>query len=269
MTPIGPDDAYSRPQAEVSALQLEAAQELFDQRVHQIPLMARRAEDGGIGRIRRFEDLVPLLFAPTVYKSYPTSFIEKGQWTRMLQWLNTLSVEDTTKVDVSGVQGVDDWIDRLWAAGHRVLATSGSSGKCSFLNHTVGDQDLKKRHFKYSVGWPLARSNADRVMFWLGPIKGPNSAVEAAIFGAENWAKPGCVYALTDQPLKISEFSKMAAMRKAMAQFEDNFGALDFQLDAELISKLDELSSQPLDYPHDFLRGTRNLVNAGYAEASD
>ena len=53
----------------------------------------------------------------------------------------------------------------LAQAGHRVLATSGSSGKCSFLNHTVGDHDLKKRHFKYSVGWPYVRSNADRTVF--------------------------------------------------------------------------------------------------------
>jgi hypothetical protein len=30
---------------------------------------------------------VPLLFAHTVYKSYPPSFVEKGRWDRLLQWL--------------------------------------------------------------------------------------------------------------------------------------------------------------------------------------
>src|ERR1700722_10494600 len=164
---VDPDAAYSAPRAEVEARQIAAAQELFEERREQIPLVARRAMDAGIDSIRSLADLVPLLFAHTVYKSYPPSFVDKGQWDRMLQWLTTLSVQDTTRVDLTGVTDVDDWIERLWAHGHRVLATSGSSGKCSFLNHTVGDQTLKKRHFKYSVGWPFARANADREMFWL------------------------------------------------------------------------------------------------------
>ena len=34
-------------------------------------------------------------------------------------------------------------------AGHLLLATSGSSGKCSFLNSTRGDLELKTRHFAH------------------------------------------------------------------------------------------------------------------------
>jgi hypothetical protein len=214
---LDPDLAYDLPASDVEALQLRAAQELFEERKAQIPLLARRAEEAGLERIGRLADLVPLLFAHTVYKSYPPSFVEKGQWGRMLQWLNTLSVADTTGVNVEGVKDVDDWLARLWKAGHRVLATSGSSGKCSFLNHTVGDHDLKKRHFKYSVGWPYVRSNADRTVFWLGPSRGTSSATEAAQFNFENFGKPGQTFALTDQPLKIADVSRMAAMRKKMA----------------------------------------------------
>src|SRR6478609_4447343 len=88
------------------------------------------------------------------------------------------------------------------AGGHRVLATSGSSGKCSFLNHTTGDVEMKKRHFRYTVGWPFVRASADRTVFWLGPMKGPNSAIEPANFTAENWGRPGAVFALTDEPLR-------------------------------------------------------------------
>ena len=179
--------------------------------------MRKRAEDAGIGRIRSFDDLVPLLFAHTVYKSYPTSFVEQGRWDRMLQWLNTLSVADTTNTDLSSVTDVDQWIDRLWSAGHRVLATSGSSGKCSFLNQTHGDYALKTRHFRYAVGWPFVRASRDRPLFWLGPIKGPNSAVEAAQINAENWGRPDAIHVLSDEPLRISEVSRLAALRKRMA----------------------------------------------------
>ena len=212
-----PDTAYAQESTTLLPLQLQAAQELFQQRRGQIPLIERRASDAGITEIRSLGDLVPLLFAHTVYKSYPASFIEQGRWDRMLQWLNTLSVADVTQVDVTGVTDVDEWIARLWAHGHMVLATSGSSGKCSFLNHTRGDSEMKKRHFKYTVGWPFIRSSPTRTVFWLGPLKGPNSAIEAGNFNAENWGRPGAVFALTDQELKISEVSRMAAMRKKMA----------------------------------------------------
>jgi hypothetical protein len=213
---LEPDRAYAMPASDVAPLQLRAAQELFEERRGQIPLLNRRAEEAGITRIEKFEDLVPLLFAHTVYKSYPASFVEQGRWDRMLQWLQTLSVADVSNVDVGGVQDVDDWIARLWDAGHKVLATSGSSGKCSFLNHTRRDAELKKRHFRHTVGWPLVAPSADRLLFWLGPMKGPNSACEAATINAENWGRPGAVHALTDQPLRIAEVSRMAAMRKKM-----------------------------------------------------
>lgn len=212
-----PDDAYSRSPTALTALQLRAAQELFEERCRQIPLLRKRAEEAGITAIRKLDDLVPLLFAHTVYKSYPASFIEQGRWDRMLVWLNTLSVADATDVDVAGVADVDRWIERLWQAGHRVIATSGSSGKCSFLNQTNDDYARKVRHFRNTVGWPYVRASRDRPVFWLGPMQGPNSAIEAAQISAENWGRPGHIHALTDQPLRISEVSRLAAMRKKMA----------------------------------------------------
>ena len=111
---VEPDTAYDQPASDIAALQLRAVQELFEERRAQIPLLARRADDAGITRIGSLADVVPLLFAHTVYKSYPPSFVEQGRWDRMLQWLNTLSVDDVTSVDVAGVNDVDDWIARLW-----------------------------------------------------------------------------------------------------------------------------------------------------------
>ncbi|WP_077523325.1 hypothetical protein [Metapseudomonas resinovorans] len=212
-----PDEAFNISASELAHLRLAAAQELFEERVQQIPLLKHRAEEAGISRIESFEDLVPLLFAHTTYKSYPASFVEKGQWERLLKWLDALSVPDLSQVDMTGVSNVDEWLDRLWAADHRVLATSGSSGKCSFLNHTAGDQDNKRRHFKYAAAWPVQVASKDRPVFWMGQIEGPNSAVEAGQFAMANWGREGAIFMLTQEPLRISEVSRMAAMRKRMA----------------------------------------------------
>lgn len=217
---VEPDLCYNQPASTLRPRQLAAAQELFAERIQQIPLVRKRAEDAGITRIETLDDLVPLLFAHTVYKSYPQSFIDQGRWDKMLQWLDTLSVPGVRHVDVSGVKDVDDWLDRLWAAGFRVMATSGTTGKCSFLLQTEADYERKKRHFKHTVGWPFVRAQPNRTMFWLGPMKGPNSGIEAANINAANWAKPGGVYALSDQPLKIAEVSRMAALSRRIAAGE-------------------------------------------------
>ena len=205
------DDRYDLPASYLDPLRLEAARELFAERREQIPVLRRRAEDSGVNDVSTFADLVPLLFSHTVYKSYPQNLVEQGKWAALARWLKTLSVEDPTKVDLKGVTNVDDWIERMRGAGHLLLATSGSSGKCSFLNSTRGDLELKTRHFAHMLGWPRLKPANDRPVFQLGPRSGPNSAIEAAQICAAVWGRPGSVHFLTDEPLRISDVSAMAA----------------------------------------------------------
>jgi aryl-alcohol dehydrogenase-like predicted oxidoreductase len=49
---------------------------------------------------------------------------------------------------------------------------------------------------------------------------------------------------------------------RSEAQLNDNLGALDFQLDAEHIARLDKVSDIRLGFPHDFLRSdnVKNLI---------
>lgn len=213
-----PDRAFSLAENELTPLRLQAAQELFAERLAQIPLLARRAEEASISCIDALDDLVPLLFAHTVYKSYPASFVEQGRWDRMLTWLDTLTVADVRNVDLAGVNNVDDWLDRLVAADHHMLCSSGTTGKCSFLHHTADDQALKLRHFEYTCQWPfLGRPQNDKLYFWLGPIKGYNRGIESARMNVQKRARPDGAHWLSDEPLSIAEVSQAAAMRKRMA----------------------------------------------------
>jgi len=207
---------FDQPASEVAALQLEAARELFAERRERVAVLRRRADDCGVTEVRSLADLVPLLFSHTVYKSYPASFVDAGRWDRMLAWLQTLSTRRVTDVDVEGVADADGWIDRLEAAGHHVLATSGTSGKCSFLNHAPADFDRKLRHWKTALGWPWLMPARDRPFFSLGPSAGPNSAIESARIGAQVWAPPGDAHFLTDEPLRISDIAAGQALRKRM-----------------------------------------------------
>lgn len=209
---------FDQPRAKLDSLRLEAAHELFSQRREQLPVLRRRADEANIAEVRSFHDLIPLLLPHTTYKSYPQSWVDAGRWHRMLQWLNTLSVEDVTGTDVEGVQNVDEWITCLREAGHMVLATSGSSGKCSFLNQNRMDVDLKKRHFRRTMGWPFVEPKGDRPFFAVSPSVGFNSAIEAHQMQAEIWGRPDARVFLTDEPLLICEVSRQAALRKRMAE---------------------------------------------------
>jgi len=212
------EDVFDRPWPDIEARQLEAARELFAERREQIPVLRRRADDSGVTEVRNLDDLVPLLFAHTAYKSYPPSFVAQGRWDRLLQWMQTLSVAKVTDVDVEGVTDVDDWMERLRAAGHMVLATSGSGGKVSFLNHTREDAEKKRRHYRRMSGWPFVKADNSRVVFLTSPSRGPNSAIEAAQNSAAVWARPGEAHFLTDEPLRLADISASAALNQRMAE---------------------------------------------------
>ena len=215
---IDAPEPFGQPPGEIAPLQLAAARELFAERREQIAVLRRRADDCGVTEVRTLADLVPLLFSHTVYKSYPQTFVQAGRWDRMLAWLQTLSVRKTADVEVEGVTDADDWIARLEAAGHHVLATSGTSGKCSFLNHAPEDLERKLRHWRRALGWPWLTPGQDRPFFSLGPSAGPNSAIESALIGAQVWAPPGDAHFLTDEPLRISDIAAGQALRKRMAE---------------------------------------------------
>ena len=62
-------NCYTMSQAELVPLQLEAARELLAERRQQLPILDRRARETGVDRIDRLDDLIPLLFSHTTFKS--------------------------------------------------------------------------------------------------------------------------------------------------------------------------------------------------------
>ena len=92
-------DPFRNAPENLQATQLQAVRERFAQRRQQIRILDKRAGEAGVTGLRTLVDVVPLLFADAVYKSYPDSFIENGKWRHLTAWLQTLT---TNKID--GVQ---------------------------------------------------------------------------------------------------------------------------------------------------------------------
>src|SRR5580693_6436378 len=76
---------------DLPALQLEAARERFTDLRGRVRILDQRATDTRVESIEKLDDLVPVLFAHTAYKSYPAPFVDKGQWNRLTLWFDTVS----------------------------------------------------------------------------------------------------------------------------------------------------------------------------------
>ncbi|HEY3632651.1 MAG TPA: hypothetical protein VGL21_17230 [Jatrophihabitantaceae bacterium] len=213
-----PDPMTAAGPVELAELQLEAARERFTELRAQVRILDQRATDTGVESIEKLDDLVPVLFAHTAYKSYPASFVDKGQWSRLTMWFGTVSATSMAGVEVDGVTDVDDWIERLEAAGHYAFSSSGTSGKASFIDQTQGDIDRIADLLTRIWGWPNQppRDNS-RPLFSLTPSAGPARLVYAFQAQKRYTGRPDAIYTLTDEPIRMAELNRIMRLQQAMA----------------------------------------------------
>jgi hypothetical protein len=167
---VGAKDCFDIPPVDLLPMQLEAANERLAAQGQRIPLLANRAESGGVKQIAQTADLVPLLFAHTTYKTYAEGWLNEGQWGRMGRWLATVSTRSVEGLDTAGVQTLDDWIKRLEMVGHYLSCSSGTTGKPAMLSCTEGDIELSGRINSAALLWATGLTRGeDRKFLGLGP----------------------------------------------------------------------------------------------------
>ena len=96
------------PRDEVNAMQLAGLKARFDQLRDAIPMLKKLADAERVEGIDQLNDVVPLLFEHTMYKSYPPALLESGRFTQINKWLAKLTTHDVASVDVSGCRSIDD-----------------------------------------------------------------------------------------------------------------------------------------------------------------
>lgn len=215
---LGSPDFYQLSRADLEPLWLQAANDRLAEQRQRIPVLGRLADELGISELRALDDLIPLLFAHSNYKSYPEGFIAKGQWNLMNRWLDTLSSVRVEGVGVEGVSDQDEWIERLHAHEHMVFVSSGTTGKNSFLPATPSDRAFSLRALDRMTAWSHGHEpNKDRVVFILGAKYGSNRAALHFRELAEAFGRPDATFFLTEEPMRVSDLSRMADLRRKMA----------------------------------------------------
>ena len=129
---------------ELEPLQLAAARYRFEGIRNTVPMLMKLADNQGINTIGKLNDLVPLLFEHTMYKSYPASILERSRFTQLTQWFNKLTAEDLSEIDVSSCVGIDDWLACLEQNSNlRPIHSSGTTGTMSFLPTHKDELDVR------------------------------------------------------------------------------------------------------------------------------
>jgi hypothetical protein len=157
----------------------------FAQLREAIPTLTAMASEQDVTEIGELNDVVPLLFQHSVYKSYPAQLLTKSRFTELTRWLDRLTTHDLTKVDVSSAQTVDEWLDLLDAETPlRVAHSSGTTGTMSFLPRSMAEWDrmfegVRSGMFQFSdptgsggahegeyftLIWPLYRHGRSAIM---------------------------------------------------------------------------------------------------------
>lgn len=153
------------PRTEINAMQLAGLQRRFAELRNRIPTLKKLADGEGVERVEHINDVVPLLFEHTIYKSYPPSLLEKRNFAQVNKWLAKLVTSEVgdaiLAADVSSCQGLDEWFEAMDKAVPqlRISHTSGTSGTLSFLPHGVREFEKTfqiRRLFAWHMNGPDA-----------------------------------------------------------------------------------------------------------------
>lgn len=133
-------DLFALDPHEVELIRLDAARLRFEELRGRVPFLERLATNQKLDHIESLDDVVPLFFQPSVFKSYSLSFIERSQFGRLTTWLDQLTVHDLSNLDVSACDSIDGWIETLdQLSPMRIAQGTAMGGKLSFLPRSVAE----------------------------------------------------------------------------------------------------------------------------------
>lgn len=217
---VSDEGRFEIPYSELRQTQIEAMNERFQERKGTLKLLSHRAQEAGITEVRSIEDMVPLLFPHTAYKSYPEGWLMQEKWDRMTKWLGTISSHPIQQIDLQGIADIDDWIARLQAAGHFISCSSGTTGKSAMLIASQKDMDWSKIDTVNVFSWGSGVKPAqDRLIVGCAPVASVPKNItigeaQKAAFANPEWGRIN--YPVP--PITVGSLTKMVVMRKAIAE---------------------------------------------------
>lgn len=109
-----------------------------------IPAYRRLAEEEACSEVTDLETVKKkLMSTDDIFKSYRQEWLDARDFNQMNKWLSEIYCS-RVEVDVQGLGSIDDWLERLSAAGTYVQYSSGTSGVFSFVPRDRTNRTLMK-----------------------------------------------------------------------------------------------------------------------------
>jgi hypothetical protein len=217
---IGSDRQLDYSAEEISALQVAAIDERFQDRRGRIQLLAHLSNEAGITSIRSLDDVVPVLFPHTAYKSYAEQFVLDERWDRLTNWLAAVSPHQPGAVDASRIRDLDGWIARMAEEGIFIGCSSGTTGRPAMVPNSQADIDWIRVDCVTSFTWSSGIEPVqDRRLMMLAAV--PSIAKNNAILDAQSSAFGGLerpMFRLPMPPITIGTLTRMAVLRRKVTE---------------------------------------------------
>lgn len=271
------NDLFAIGRQEGEALQLGWARRRFEELAPRIQALKEQADQKGVSRIDTLNDLVPLLYNHTVFKSYPLSLLEKNRFDLLTQWFKRLTPLDLSAIDASRCEGIDDWMTLLESrTALKIFHTSGTTGKLSFIPRTTLEFDLWMSTLFKNIWYPFGASDRDSPgpdlhlpVVYPSVRYGRYAAQQVISYLISTFApSPDQVYTLNNGTLSADLVSLSGRIRVAQAKGELSRMKLNDKQRTEFKRYLQELERRPEETAQFFrqvtdkLRGKRVFVSA-------
>jgi hypothetical protein len=130
-------ESFELTKGERHEVQLAGTRRRFAELKSKVAALGRLAEEQGVDEIRDLDDVVPVLFQHTAFKSYPLNFLERSRFDALTRWLGGMTSTDLSGVDASGIDSIDGWLQYLDThTSMKINHTFGTTGKLSFIPRT-------------------------------------------------------------------------------------------------------------------------------------
>ncbi len=157
--------AHHIPRQEQEALQLQMIHARFGIMRDALPALKALADHAQIDEIRKLEDVAPLLYPHSFYKSYPEHVLEYNDFPKLTRWLSRLTLLDLSAVAGKNFDSIDAWCDAIEdKTDALVLHSSGTAGRLSLYPRGKVETETHRAYWKMLIPeWvePLDFSYAD------------------------------------------------------------------------------------------------------------
>jgi hypothetical protein len=267
------------PRGELEALQQIAMSLRFEEHYTSIEMLRSLADRLGITELNEFNDVVPLFFAHTAFKSYPASLLDNKRYDLMTKWLNKLTSYDLSGVDVSDCDSIDDWLEILdKQTPLETITSSGTTGTISLIPKSRAGAQYNMRLWKmflfqsFGNEPTLEELNPEVDVIWPQHARGKlghlrlGQMLKTAFTGGDETR----FHALYDEAIDTDLMFLASKMRAAASR-----GELDrLEIDPKLLARKDEFIEMQARRPQEMadffskctneLQGKRVFMTSAY-----